>query len=66
MLASNVSGTKGVRGTKREHFKNLQSPSLEVEDDVFLPFFVVAADVNDNDGATQGSENHSCAYAYSH
>ncbi len=23
MLASNLSGTKGVRGTKREHFKNL-------------------------------------------
>lgn len=23
MLASNLSGTKGVRGTKREHFRNL-------------------------------------------
>ena len=33
------------------------SPSLEVEDNVFLPFFVAAADVNDNDGASRGSKN---------
>jgi hypothetical protein len=29
-LASNLSGTKGVRGTKREHFRNLPNIYLIV------------------------------------